>query len=191
MHVLHNKHQLPVLTPSYLLAHTHAHTHSLSWFSPHSTSCLSPFIPLLRRLMQWLIVWEVPLSSLAGLEALVRGHIRSFLWIPLCLASHEDTQCGGQPHTSYWRNISVEVKGCLREAGIGHFTTHLSLPMTHLHVLIRWHTLFYISCTNLSSTAAWSVALCFKLWRRTCPSSVRFQGLRSQLSSDSYIFMVK
>lgn len=73
----------------------HTHTHPLS-LPPLLYIALFPLLPLslVGRLMQWLIVWEVPLSSLAGLEALVRGHIRSFLWSPLCLASHEETQWG-------------------------------------------------------------------------------------------------
>ncbi len=92
VHALPSKYQLPWLTPPACAhTHTHTHTHSLSY----STSCSSSSsLSLLRRLMQWLIVWEVPLSSLAGLEALVRGHIRSFLWTPLCLASHRETQRG-------------------------------------------------------------------------------------------------
>ena len=52
---------------------THTYTHSL-----FTLSLLLSLFP--QRAMHWLIVWEVPLSSLAGLELLVRGHIRSFLW---------------------------------------------------------------------------------------------------------------
>lgn len=93
-------------------------------YSTSSSSLLPLSLSLVGRLMQWLIVWEVPLSSLAGLEALVRGHIRSFLWGPLCLASHGETQRGGQRYTSYWRNTSMKVKDCLQEAGMGHFAAH-------------------------------------------------------------------
>lgn len=56
-----------LLLTSQALTHTHTHLHT------------PPSAPW-GRLMQWLIVWEVPLSSLAELEALVRGHIRSFRW---------------------------------------------------------------------------------------------------------------
>lgn len=79
---------------------------------PFLSLVLALSLPLIGRLMQWLIVWEVPLSSLAGLEALVRGHIRSFLWSRLLPCRSRRNTARGQQCTSYRRNTSMEGNVC-------------------------------------------------------------------------------
>lgn len=85
--------------------YTHMHTHTLS-LAPHP-----PPQPLHRRLMQCLIVWEVPLSSLVGLQPLVRGRIRVTYGLPLCLSSHKEHRHRSVTHSSYWKNMSMGAAG--------------------------------------------------------------------------------
>lgn len=131
---------------------TLTHTHTLSLPVSCATSCSSPGSP--GRLMQWLIVWEVPLSSLARLEALVRSRIRSFLWTPLCLCQS-------------WRNLrrgqqcTHRIKGVRqwrsKTAKRGHSAAHVCLK----HSVTRFKGIslvkYSVTCSTGNKSAAYLV----------------------------------